>query len=142
MQDSQKIANRDQVVQTLARHSISPTRQRVEIGLLLFGGDRHVTADQLLEEVNSSGESAVSKATVYNTLGLFAEKGLLREVIVDPSRVIYDTNVTDHHHTFNVETGELRDIPREAVDLKLSPELAEKMIVDGVDVIVRFRSKP
>ena len=39
----------------------------------------------------------VSKATVYNTLNLFFEKKLIREVIVDPTKVFYDSSTSPHH---------------------------------------------
>lgn len=140
MQHIENTPLRDHVVSELARHDISPTRQRVDIGMLLFGCDRHVSADQVLEEINTTAHKAVSKATVYNTLGLFASKGLLREVIADPSRVIYDTNISAHHHLFNVDTGELRDIPSEAVELSVQSGLLDEFAVEGVDVIVRVKS--
>lgn len=140
MQHIETTPSRDHVVSELARHDISPTRQRVEIGMLLLGRDRHVSADQVLEEINTTASKVVSKATVYNTLGLFASKGLLREVIADPSRVIYDTNISAHHHLFNVETGELRDIPSEAIELSVQSGLLDEFAVEGMDVIVRVKS--
>lgn len=140
MQDIDRITPRDRVVRELALHEISPTRQRVEIGMSLLGRDRHVTAEQLLEELNGTVNTTVSKATVYNTLGLFASKGLLREVFIDPSRVIYDTNVSAHHHVFNVDTGELNDLPNEVVEVALKTKLPEGLCVEGVDVIVRVKN--
>ena len=62
--------------------------------------------------------SRVSKATVYNTLNLFCERGLLRTVDVDPSRQYYDSSIESHHHFYNVDTGELIDIPRGRGDLE------------------------
>ena len=62
-----------------------------------------------------------SLATVYNTLGLFASKGLIREVIVDPSKVFYDSNTKPHHHFFNVDTGLLRDFDSDAVQIEQLP---------------------
>ena len=49
-----------------------------------------MTAESLFADVQTMGES-VSLATVYNTLGLFAEMGLVRPVIADPERVFYDS---------------------------------------------------
>ena len=130
---------RKDVTARLVRNGITPTRQRVEIGMRLFDCDKHVTADQLLERVNR-GSGEVSKATVYNTLGLFASKGLLREVVVDSGKQIFDTNVSPHHHLYNVDTGELRDI--ESRDLVVSglPVLESGIEVIGVDIVVRVRN--
>ena len=130
---------RKSVTARLVRNGINPTRQRVEIGMCLFDRDKHITADQLLELVNH-GSAEVSKATVYNTLGPFAAKGLLREVVVDPGKQIFDTNTTPHHHLYNVDTGELRDI--ESRDLVVSglPVLDGDVEITGVDIVVRVRN--
>ena len=68
--------------------------------------------------------SETSKATVYNTLNLFLEKKLIREVIVDPSKVFYDPNTAPHHHFYNVDTGELTDIEAEAIAISGLPAAA------------------
>ncbi|HAJ91139.1 MAG TPA: transcriptional repressor, partial [Gammaproteobacteria bacterium] len=89
----------------LRNHGILPTQQRLMIARVLFDHVRHYSADQVMTSVND-GRDRVSKATVYNTLGLFARNGLVREIIVDPTRVFYDPNTTNHHHFYNVDTGE------------------------------------
>jgi Fur family iron response transcriptional regulator len=131
-------ANRDQVIERLRGHGITPTQQRVEIAQLLFERHQHLSADQVLARVNAR-DASVSKATVYNTLGLFAEKGLVREVIVDPARVFYDSNLDPHHHLFHVDSGTLEDIPVSQVNVDRLPELPAGMSVEGVDVIIRVR---
>jgi Fur family iron response transcriptional regulator len=75
---------------------------------------------------------------VYNTLGLFALKGLVREVIVDPSRVFYDTNTGDHHHFYNIDSGELRDIKSTDIQINALPELPDGTSAEGVNVIIRI----
>lgn len=120
---------------------IAPTQQRRQIAEILFARPQHVSAEQVLERVNQSG-SVASKATVYNTLGLFARKGLIREVIVDPSRVFYDSNPTTHHHFFNVDTGQLEDIDAQQLMLQALPTPPAGTALEGVDIIVRVRSVP
>jgi Fur family iron response transcriptional regulator len=100
---------------------------------------QHLSADQVLARVNQNG-AAVSKATVYNTLGLFAEKGLLRQVIVDPTKIFYDSNVSAHHHFFNVDSGMLTDIDAAECSVAKLPQLPPGTVADGVDVIVRIRN--
>ena len=75
---------------------------------------------------STTAHSETSKATVYNTLNLFLRKKLIREVIVDPSKVFYDPNPDPHHHFYNVDTGELTDI--DARDIRVSglPALAAR----------------
>lgn len=128
----------NQVVAQLREVDITPTQQRVEIAQILFARPQHLSAEQVLSVVNCGGHR-VSKATVYNTLGLFAQKGLIKEVIVDPSKVFYDSNTKPHHHFFNVDTGELTDIESQHIVVQSMPELPEATQVEGVDVIVRIR---
>jgi len=129
---------RDQVIQRLKSAGVTPTQQRVEIAAILFARDQHMSADQVLSLVNSVS-SRVSKATVYNTLGLFAEKGLLREVIVDPTKVFYDSNTSNHHHFYNADSGHLTDIDPQAITVQGLPALPEGTVAEGVDVIIRVR---
>lgn len=128
-----------QLAGLLKRHDILPTRQRLMIARVLFSRIEHLCADQVMHYVNE-GKDHVSKATVYNTLGLFTRKGLIREVIVDPSRVFYDPNTCDHHHFYNVDTGELRDIKASELAIETLPELPSGTVADGVDVIIRLRN--
>lgn len=130
--------DRDAVTELLQAYDIQPTQQRVEIAQLLFAGPQHLSAEQVLAAVNQDAAVA-SKATVYNTLGLFAQKGLVREVIVDPSRVFYDSNTTAHHHFYNVDTGTLMDIDAGEVAINALPPLPEGTLADGVEVIIRVR---
>lgn len=129
---------RDEIVERLRAHGITPTQQRVEIACVLFERHQHVSADQVLARVHAR-DASVSKATVYNTLGLFAEKGLVREVIVDPARVFYDSNLDPHHHLFHVDSGTLEDIPVSQVNVDRLPDLPPGVAVEGVDVIIRVR---
>lgn len=128
----------EQAARRLRDHDILPTRQRVQIARVLLTGDQHVSADQVQALVRATG-SRVSKATVYNTLGLFADKGILREVNVDPNRVFYDTNNSVHHHFYNIDSGELSDIDPGQIPVDQLPEAPEGSVVDSVEVIIRVR---
>ena len=129
---------RGEIAELLRDHGIAPTHQRIEIASVLFSRCEHVSADRLLAIVNAR-YSEVSKATVYNTLRLFLEKNLIREVIVDPSRVFYDPNTAPHHHFYNMVSGELTDICDDNLQLAGLPALPEGMVADSIDVIVRIR---
>lgn len=126
--------------QRLNEHGILPTQQRLQLADVLFSAHRHLSADQVLSEARERGYS-VSKATVYNTLGLFARKGLIREVIVDPSRVFYDPNTGPHHHFYNLDTGELIDLDPERLPIEDLPPLPPGTVAEGVDVIIRVRNQ-
>ncbi len=124
----------------LKAQGVLPTQQRMMIARVLFARDQHLSAEQVMNLVND-GKVRVSKATVYNTLGLFARKGLVREVIIDPTRIFYDSNVTAHHHFYNMDTGELHDINALAMSIDMMPELPAGTQADGVDIIIRLRNK-
>jgi len=129
-------------IPTLLRtHGITPTRQRMEIASALFAQPQHLSAEQILILVNRD-HHRVSKATIYNTLGLFASKGLIREVIIDPAKIFYDPTTSPHHHFYNVDTGVLMDIDADAVALHKLPDLPPGTFAEGVDVVIRVRNSP
>lgn len=131
---------KDEVINLLKGHGITPTQQRVDIGRILFARPQHMSADQVLEMANAAG-AQVSKATVYNTLGLFASKKLVREVIVDPSKVFYDSNTRPHHHFYNLDTHSLMDVDHQSVVIGGLPEVPPDAEIDGVEVIIRIKNK-
>ncbi|MDH5649147.1 MAG: transcriptional repressor [Gammaproteobacteria bacterium] len=138
-----KNCSREEIQVFLNRNGIIPTAQRVDIAHLLADRCTHLCADDIYKFVNEDntrdGRRRASKATVYNTLGLFAKEGIVREVIADPSRVFYDPNTSPHHHLYNVTTGELTDIDAANLEISGIPPLPEGTKLDGVDVVVRTR---
>jgi len=135
---SQKLTT-SEIVHRLQEHGVNPTRQRIDIAKVLFARPQHLSADDVLRTAQQEGAN-ISKATVYNTLSLFSRKGLVREIIVDPTRVFYDTNPTMHHHFYNVDTGELMDFDASLLQLRNLPRLPAGTVADGVDVIIRVRN--
>jgi Fur family iron response transcriptional regulator len=126
------------IVQRLRGARLRPTRQRLSLARLLFDpGDRHVTAEQLHDEAIAA-KVPVSLATIYNTLHQFTAAGLLREVVIEPGRSYFDTNVTDHHHFYVEGEGRLLDIPGDQVTLSRIPTPPEGASISRVDVIVRL----
>jgi Fur family iron response transcriptional regulator len=130
--------SRDEVADLLRAHGVMPTHQRLEIAQVMFERKQHLSADQVLARVNAV-DAETSKATVYNTLKLFVEKQLVRELIVDPCKVFYDSNVTDHHHFYDVASGRLTDIPADQIRLSGLPSLPAGTVAAGVDIIIRTR---
>lgn len=127
------------VVDRLKEAGLRPTRQRMALAKLLGdAGDCHFTAEQLHGRAEAAGVS-VSLATIYNTLHQFTRAGLLREIVVSPGSSYFDTNVTNHHHFFYEDRGELKDIRGDEIVISSLPEPPAGSEVDRVDVIVRVR---
>ena len=120
--------------------SIYPTPQRLMIAEALLARHQHVTAEQLYERL-SQRAVGLSKATVYNTLGLFVKKGLLREVYVDSSRTFYDSNPQPHCHFYNLDTGTLTDIDQRWVRFSLLQELPAGTELESAEVMIRVRNR-
>lgn len=118
---------------------LRPTRQRIALAEILFGGPhRHVSAEQLLSEA-ASAKVNVSLATIYNTLHQFRAAGLLREVAVDAARSYFDTDTSDHHHFYLEDEQRVIDIPASSIVIQNLPEPPEGTTVTHVDVVVRVR---
>lgn len=123
----------------LRAHRVTPTAQRMQIAQILFARPAHFTAEDVYLQVNQS-KSAVSKATVYNTLGLFVRRGLIKEVLVDPCKVVYDSNTSPHHHFYDIDSGELQDIAQDQITINELPKLPDGKHLDSVEVLVRVRT--
>ncbi len=129
----------EEIRQYLASVGVYATPQRQAIAEMLFSRHQHLTADQVFEEVSKSARR-VSRATVYNTLNLFAQKGLVREIFVDASRTFYDSNTSSHYHLYNIDAGDLIDMDDQDVARYISRNMPEGMVLEGIDVVVRVRN--
>jgi Fur family iron response transcriptional regulator len=132
--------DREEISRRLVAHGVLPTAQRIDVGLVILSKPQHLSAEQIIAAIRATG-SRVSKATVYNTLNLFCERGLLRTVEVDPTRQYYDSTIDAHHHFYNVDTGEITDIPLDAVALNVGAALPPGTEHAGVDVVIRVRGR-
>ncbi|MDA0707164.1 MAG: transcriptional repressor [Proteobacteria bacterium] len=122
------------------KFGILATPQRLEVAAVLLEKPQHLSADQIIDRLRKGG-SAVSKATVYNTLKLFSEHGLVKEVMVDPIRKFYDSATHPHHHFYNVDTGELSDIAHELVRFENLPDLPQGTERQSVEVLIKVRDQ-
>lgn len=129
------------IVQMLRKAGLRPTRQRIDLGRLLFSeGERHVTAEMLHAEALQNGIS-VSLATVYNTLHQFTECGLLREVAIEGSKTYFDTNISDHQHFYFERDGKLIDIHGENLAVVSLPPPPAGTKISRVDVLIRLTDR-
>lgn len=125
----------------MADCGIRPTAQRMRIATLLLSEPQHLSAEQILASLRENG-ARVSKATVYNTLNLFASHGLIRQLSVDGSRTWFDSNVDAHYHFHDLSSGALIDVPVPEVAFSRLPPTPPGTEVDGIELIIRVRRKP
>jgi Fur family iron response transcriptional regulator len=124
----------------LREAGIPATLQRVEIARVILSRHTHMSADQVFAAVLETVPD-MSRATVYNTLKLFREKKLVRELIVDPERVVFDSNTEPHYHLYNAERGTLIDVAADELKVVGMPKLPPDLQLDEVDVIIRVRDR-
>jgi Fur family transcriptional regulator, iron response regulator len=119
---------------------IRVTAQRLQIAELLLGAPQHLSAEQITEALQGRGVE-VSKATVYNTLNLFAARGLIRQLAVDDARSWFDSNVEPHYHFHDEATGALTDVALPEVEFSRLPAVPAGMEVASLDLVIRLRPK-
>ncbi len=126
-------------IQVLRRHGIQATPQRIAVAEYVLAAKTHPSADEVWEQVRRRCPT-LSRATVYNTLNLFVEKGLIRTQVLKEGTVVFDPHVDAHHHFIDVDTGKIYDVPWEA--LKVSGEKALRGFeVNEYQVIMRGRRR-
>src|SRR5512138_2858497 len=101
----------------LKQHGIQPSAHRVAVGEYVLTTDDHPSADRVWASVRERFPM-ISRATVYNTLNLFVEKKLLRELHLAPDSVVFDPNMERHHHLIDEETGKILDVDWSEVDVR------------------------
>lgn len=129
----------ERISRLLQEQGIKPSAQRVAIARFVLDTDRHPTAEQVLAEVRRDFPM-VSRATVYNSIRLFVEKGLLRVHQLEGGVSVYDANTGLHHHFIDEDTGEIVDVPWDALDVRRVEELAG-LSVDSWMVVMRGRRR-
>lgn len=132
--------SRSDILDIFDKHGILPTPQRLEVAEILLARPQHMSADQIIDRLRVAG-SGVSKATVYNTLNLFGDRGIVKEVMVDPVRKFYDSSTHPHHHFYNVDTGELSDIDKGGVSFQSLPPTPDGAQQESVEVLIKLRSQ-
>jgi Fur family transcriptional regulator, iron response regulator len=128
-----------EIRERLKEHGIQPSAQRIAIASYVLTTDEHPSADRIWSAV-SANFPMISRATVYNTLHLFVDKGLLREVHLTEGSVVYDPMTERHHHFIDEETGRIYDVPWSSVDVRNVDALGE-FDVHEYEVVMRGRAR-
>jgi Fe2+ or Zn2+ uptake regulation protein len=126
-------------VTALRERGIQPSAQRVAVAEYVLATDEHPSADEVWARVQQ-GFPMISRATVYNTLNLFVDKGLLAEHVLAEGRLVYDPNVARHHHFIDESTGRIHDVPWEAVVVS-GVESLPGLAVREYSVVMRGKKK-
>jgi Fe2+ or Zn2+ uptake regulation protein len=126
-------------VAALRERGIQPSAQRVAVADYVLHTDEHPSADQVFAKVRKTFPM-LSRATVYNTLNLFVEKHLLRELVLAEGRVVFDPKTDAHHHFIDESTGRIHDIPWQAVKVSHIDRL-EGYEVSEYQVVIRGRRR-
>jgi Fe2+ or Zn2+ uptake regulation protein len=125
------------IPQRLKEHGIQPSAQRLAVAQYVLSTDDHPSADQVLARVQPL-VPMLSRATVYNTLNLFVEKGLLRQLVLAEGKVVFDPVLERHHHFIDDETGRIEDVPWDAIRVS-DPARLEGYDVTDYMVVMRGR---
>jgi Fe2+ or Zn2+ uptake regulation protein len=133
----------DDVVMQLQEHGIQPSAQRIAVAEYVLLTGEHPSADLVWKRVQDR-VPYISRATVYNTLNLFVEKGLLRALHIAEDSVVFDPKLDTHHHFIDDETGQIHDVPWDKVQVCNLDELRGFKIRDYQVVMhgVRSARKP
>jgi Fe2+ or Zn2+ uptake regulation protein len=127
------------VVPILEQHGIQPSAQRVAVAAYVLHTGEHPSADKVWASVRKNFPM-ISRATVYNTLNLFVEKGLLREMHLAPDSVLFDPKTDHHHHFIDEDTGRIYDIPWNQVEVRNARPLPGFEVHD-YQVVMRGRRR-
>lgn len=127
-----------QVAEKLRESGVQPSAQRVAVAEYVLHTDAHPSAEQVFSRVRKTFPM-LSRATVYNTLNILVAKGLLRELVLAPGKVVFDPKTGAHHHFIDEQTGRIHDVPWEAVRVSRVDSLAG-FDVHEYQVVMRGRA--
>jgi Fe2+ or Zn2+ uptake regulation protein len=124
----------------LRAHHVQPSAQRLAVAEYVLRTQDHPSADEVLARVKGR-VPMISRATVYNTLNLLVEKGLLRTFVLAEGRLVFDPHLAPHHHFVDEVSGTIQDIPWEALEVRRLERL-QGFEVSEYQVVLRGRRSP
>ena len=126
----------------LKSSGLRPTKQRVEIAKFLFDRDKtfHFTVESLNKLLEKKTTSKFALATIYNTVHAFKDAGHLSEVEVRGKKTYFDTNISNHHHFYDIETSELIDIDSKEIIIQKIPKAPNGKKIKNVEVFINLKN--
>lgn len=102
----------------LRSHSLKLTAQRRRIFERTFATHEHFTAERLFEWLRADDGPAVSRATVYRTLGLLEQGGFIESLDTGQGEQLYEHILGHHHHDHMicVECGRIEEFHDERIE--------------------------
>ena len=120
--------------------NVTPTKQRVDLAQLIFSKKQHFTANDLIAMADKK-KLHISMATIYNTLSLLEDKGMLKTINIDNELKFYDTNLDNHHHLYNTTMSTLTDIDHDKIVFAELPELPKTLQIESTEVLIKAKNK-
>ena len=118
------MSQKNAIIDKLRSSNLRPTRQRVLIAKYLFNREKtfHFTVEKLNKILNKKENlEKISLATIYNTVSAFKKAGHLKEILTNNNTSYFDTNISSHHHFFDIDTNELEDINYNEIQVAKMP---------------------
>ena len=127
-------------IDKLRNSGLRPTKQRLQICEVLFNTERtfHFTINELEQKIKDKIDNKISLATIYNTVHAFEKKGYLKQIHINSNQTYFDTNITDHHHFYNLKDGKLIDLENSDVGpINIKRKIDGKKI-KSIEVLVKL----
>ena len=127
-------------IDKLRNSGLRPTKQRLQICEVLFDTEKtfHFTINELDLKIKKQINNKISLATIYNTVHAFEKKGYLKQIPINSSQTYFDTNVTDHHHFYDLKDDKLIDLKNSDVGpINILKKINGKKI-KSVEVLVKL----
>ena len=127
-------------IEKLRNSGLRPTKQRLKICEVLFDTNKtfHFTINDLSKIIREKVSEKISLATIYNTIHAFEKKGYLKEIAINSNQTYFDTNVTDHHHFYDLNEEKLIDLEDSDVGpINIKRKINGKKI-KSVEVLVKL----
>ena len=127
-------------IEKLRNSGLRPTKQRLQICEVLFDTEKtfHFTINELEKKIKHKTNNKISLATVYNTVHAFEKKGYLKQIPINSNQTYFDTNVTDHHHFYDLNEEKPIDLENSDVGpISIKRKINGKKI-KSVEVLVKL----
>tara|TARA_B100000035_G_scaffold292188_1_gene280643 strand:+ start:516 stop:920 length:405 start_codon:yes stop_codon:yes gene_type:complete len=130
-------------IEKLRKSGLRPTKQRLQICEVLFNTERtfHFTINDLAKKINEQLNNKISLATVYNTVHAFEKKGYLKQIPINSNQTYFDTNISEHHHFYDLKEGKLIDLKNSDVGpINIYKKISGRKI-KSVEVLVKLEDQ-